>query len=124
MNRSFWNGFLVGAALGIASFARADGQAFGSIYKSIGHSMDPAIHDGQSVVIDLYFPFNSLKVGDIVVYNRTWSAPAGAPAWVEHRIVRRNIFGLWITKGDNNDREDPYGVSVRNYVGKVLKVLK
>lgn len=74
-------------------------------------SMEPYIHGGDRITVYLT-SFKDIKKGDRVDY---------APAWlngvqVPHVAVRWNGFG-WITKGINNEREDPYVMTAANYIG-------
>jgi len=63
-----------------------------------GNSMYPTIKDGQ---IGICFKTNDYQVGDIVVFNSTWSDKL-----ICHRIIYK-ADGVYITKGDNNYFPDP-----------------
>lgn len=60
------------------------------------------------------YPFKSLRRFDIVIIDseRGFS--------VIHRIVRRYRGGLWVTKGDNNEKEDRELLGPDNFSGLVL----
>ncbi len=82
------------------------------IYRIFGHSMLPTLEHGQDVY-GVTFPFHDLKIGDIVAFtNKNHYTTI-------HRIVaRRGPF--WITKGDNNKREDRQLLSFTNYIAKII----
>src|SRR5690242_13530711 len=66
-------------------------------YVVLSGSMEPAIHTG-SVLVALPVPPDSLKVNDVIVYNRS-----DVSERVTHRIVQINRDGdkpAFITKGD------------------------
>ena len=83
----------------------------------IGHSMEPSIHSGQWVLVNRTVRYEDLRVGDVIEYDAVWTTKNEGR--VTHRVVRVNTFGLLVTKGDNNEREDPYAVSRSNYIGRV-----
>lgn len=79
----------------------------------LGNSMYPTIESGTFVVVK---PEPQYYLGDIVAFvnedNRN----------VIHRIVEETEQGF-ITKGDNNDRNDPGFVTSENMVGRTLFVV-
>lgn len=66
-----------------------------------GTSMFPTLEDGDLVFLE-QVPFNSISVGDIIVYNPPCAAESFS---VIHRIVAISDGGF-ITKGDNNGVTD------------------
>ena len=85
-----------------------------------GYSMFPTIsHDSLVLAI----PYRVLRVfgyrpyvGDIIVFN----APAIPPIWC-HRIVGV-VNGAYITKGDNNQHEDPFLIHDDDIIAVVPQV--
>lgn len=82
------------------------------LYRIFGHSMMPTLEHGQEVYCQPV-PFHKLKIGDIVAFTNKNNYA------IIHRIVRRR-GPFWITKGDNNKREDRQLLSFTNYIGKVI----
>jgi hypothetical protein len=71
-------------------------------------------------------PFDQLKQGDVVRYLNPWMTPAANDNGyrinsIIHRLVRKDIFGHWVAKGDNNDTEDMGIVTPNNYMGKIIE---
>lgn len=69
-------------------------------------------------------PFKDLKPGMVVRYKNPWMSQIPGHNdkhydAVVHRLERKNIFGQWVAKGDNNEKEDMGIVSERNYLGVV-----
>ena len=75
-------------------------------------SMEPTIHTGSTVVIK---SFDSYHEGDVITFyfNRADKTPT------THRIVRIEN-GVYVTKGDANENEDPRAIAQSSVVGKVL----
>ena len=81
----------------------------------VSGSMEPAFYRGDIVLIEKadFFgihEFNpeEVQVGDVVVYDAAWYDQP-----VIHRIINiTDINGttMYVIKGDNNDRPDPYYV--------------
>jgi len=40
------------------------------LFKIDGHSLYPILKDGERAVCFKYFPFNKIRIGDIVVFNK------------------------------------------------------
>ena len=85
------------------------------IFEVISGSMEPTIRKGSIV---LTTKRQEYKVGDIATYKIT-----GGDIAVTHRII--NIFKehemyFFTFKGDNNANEDPYSVSEKEIIGKVI----
>lgn len=81
-----------------------------------GRSMEPALHDGQTVELE-QVAFEALKVGDIIVF---WSdeQKLQKPQKIIHRIFEVRRGYVW-TKGDANARPDPFEVRKEHVVGRV-----
>ncbi len=84
------------------------------------NSMSPTLNVGDLLIIQGVNP-KELKVGDIIIFkppNPYWK---GIP-WV-HRIVEIKNIGNELrfrTKGDANIYPDPFWISHKNIIGKVL----
>jgi signal peptidase I len=84
-----------------------------------GHSMEPILRNGQSLLVDKGFPFERLHAGNVVWFT----APnvVSSTGRVIHRLVYKDFAGRWHTKGDNNPKGDFLQfVSRSNYLGLVL----
>ena len=91
----------------------------------VSGSMEPAFYRGDIVVVEKAnffglheFDPNSVEVGDVVVYNAAWYDQP-----VIHRIINiTDINGstMYVIKGDNNDRPDPYYVKPSQIQEKVV----
>jgi len=67
-------------------------------------------------------PFESLKVGDIIFFEAPWYP---GDQWVCHRIVAISSNHTYlVTKGDNNDRCDPFLVTKAAYRGRIVGSVK
>jgi signal peptidase I len=79
-----------------------------------GNSMLPTLKSGEMAVVFKSYPFEKLRIGDVVIIesDRGFS--------VIHRIVRRNRGGTWVTQGDNNAREDRELLGQDNFGGLAL----
>lgn len=86
-------------------------------------SMEPNLHIFDVVTVDRNFPFNDLKVGDIIAFNR----PIVHDKSIVHRVVeilKDNPLTLR-TQGDANPGSIPgtdFPVTEQDYIGKVVKV--
>ncbi|MBQ9025371.1 MAG: signal peptidase I [Methanobrevibacter sp.] len=91
----------------------------------VSGSMEPVFYRGDIVAIekaDFFglheFNASEVEVGDIVVYNAEWFDQP-----VIHRIIRiAEINGttMYVIKGDNNNRTDPYYVTADQIESRVL----
>lgn len=91
----------------------------------VSGSMEPAFYRGDIVAVqkaDLLgiheFDPKDVKIGDIVVYDAKWFDQP-----VIHRIIdAKEINGttMYVIKGDNNNRTDPYYVSADQIHAKVM----
>jgi hypothetical protein len=77
--------------------------------------MEPAIDPGDDEITSVQ-DFQALKPGSIVLFY-----PQGG--WTRARVVCHRIVrgfgGRWVTRGDNNDIEDPGYVTHANYIATV-----
>lgn len=97
-------------------------QAFECIVSRTG-SMEPALHGGEHVEVCTAWQFKDLKPGLIVCYRNPLLRLDGL---IVHRVDHWQTATWyrqagWIMKGDANDRFDPGLLTVKNYIGVVLK---
>lgn len=84
-------------------------------------SMIPVLNVGDILIVKDGNTFNSLKVGDIIVFNR----PQGGDRVIVHRILEiSERFGekVIVTKGDANDGIIPgtdFPIREKDYIGSV-----
>ncbi|MBW6442068.1 signal peptidase I [Patescibacteria group bacterium] len=88
------------------------------VLRVISNSMEPEIKKGSLVIMSKQ---NNYKVGDIISYKTDQNTVP-----VTHRIekifkIKGNHF--FITKGDSNQEEDPYPISEKELIGKVIFVI-
>ena len=86
-------------------------------YVVLSGSMEPAIHTG-SVLVALPVSPDSLKVNDVIVYNRSDVSES-----VTHRIIQVNQDGAqptFMTKGDANQAADAWTVRYGDTAGKIV----
>ncbi|HEU5461924.1 MAG TPA: signal peptidase I [Nitrososphaeraceae archaeon] len=82
-------------------------------------SMIPVLNVGDILIVKDGNTFNSLKVGDIIVFNR----PQGGDRVIVHRIIEiSDRFGekVIVTKGDANDGIIPgtdFPIREKDYIG-------
>ena len=78
-----------------------------------GSSMLPALADGD--VLDVASNDRaSPRIGDVVLF-----LPSGFASPVAHRVIRLAVSRI-ITRGDNNDREDPWPLRPADILGRVV----
>ena len=82
--------------------------------KSRGHSMDPFIKDGDSLLIE---PLNAAELhpGDIALFYLQ------SGSFVVHRFIKRNGSGLLLTNGDNMRYLDE-PVAEEQVFGRVVQI--
>lgn len=84
-------------------------------------SMIPVLNVGDILIVKDGNTFNSLKVGDVIVFNR----PQGGDRVIVHRIIEiSDRFGekVMVTKGDANDGIIPgtdFPIREKDYIGTV-----
>jgi signal peptidase I len=94
-------------------------------------SMIPNLKINDYVIVSHNVPFNSLQVGDIIVFKTYGTDDSGQHITIVHRvaeIVTDPINGQKIirTKGDANPDSIPgadYPIFEKNYIGKVVYVI-
>ncbi|HZI44689.1 MAG TPA: signal peptidase I [Ilumatobacter sp.] len=79
-----------------------------------GHSMDPTMHTGDLVITRRQARY---EVGDVIAF-RIPKGDAGAGAQVIHRIVGGSAAQGYVTRGDNNDKNDFWRPQPEDIVGK------
>ena len=77
-------------------------------------SMEPNIPTWSLCFINVKTPYEDLKTGDIVVYERSSDGLR-----IIHRVIAVTDEGL-VTKGDANSIADGLSVTPENYFGKYL----
>jgi signal peptidase I len=88
-------------------------------------SMTPVLNVGDLLIVKDGNTFNSLKVGDIIVFNR----PQGGDRVIVHRIIEisdRLGEKVIVTKGDANDGIIPgtdFPIREKDYIGKVAYIV-
>lgn len=93
----------------------------------VSGSMEPVFYRGDIVVLEKtdflgIHEFNpeDVKVGDVVVYDAKWYDQP-----VIHRVINiTDINGttMYVIKGDNNDKPDPYYVAPDQIKEKVVSI--
>ncbi|KKS03489.1 MAG: Signal sequence peptidase [candidate division WWE3 bacterium GW2011_GWD2_42_11] len=87
-----------------------------SLFYVLTESMKPAAGKGDAVIT---VPVRKVKIGDIISFEQTQSV-------ITHRVISiHNETGgtYFITKGDNNTYDDPFPVSGKEILGKVIFVI-
>jgi hypothetical protein len=79
-----------------------------------GPSMNPTLKPGDGLEMYTYRDRAEIGVGDVIVYPH----PFGTVD-VVHRIIEIRPDGV-ITRGDNNNKIDPYTVRFDDIIGKVI----
>jgi signal peptidase len=109
--------------------------AFGVLnpfYVVVSGSMIPKLNINDFVIINHNIPFNSLKVGDIIVFKTYGTDPdSGQHMIIVHRVAeiitdQSNGHKVIRTKGDANPDSIPgvdYPIFQQNYIGKVDYVI-
>ena len=112
------------------SFSYAEIPPVNSTFLVINNDMSPYLHQNDTVVVDSHFPFDSLKVGDIIVFRTFGTTDSGQHEIIVHRVAQivTDTHGDRIlrTKGDANDASIPsldYPIFQQNYIGKVVYVI-
>lgn len=84
-------------------------------------SMRPLLA-AEDIVVIQKVSFDSIKVGDVLVYQATWLPPTAAP--VIHRAVQKDSYG-WIMSGDTaRSTESQTRVTEANYLGSLVKIYR
>ena len=94
--------------------------------------MSPNLRQNDGVIVG-HVPFNSLKIGDIIVFKTYGTDASGHHATIVHEsrwiIITNPDNGQRIirAKGDANPDSIPgvdYPIFQRNYIGKVVYVIR
>jgi signal peptidase I len=85
-------------------------------FRIVSPSMAPEINTGSLVWIDNDFPFNNIKIGDVIIYKD--NKPSFGTYNIVHRVIKKGN-GYLICKGDRNSSPDSTKVTINNYMGKV-----
>ena len=85
-------------------------------FKIVSPSMAPEINTGNLVWVDSDFPFDNIKVGDVILYRDI--KPTKGTYNIVHRVIKKGN-GYLICKGDRNSSPDSTPVTINNYMGKV-----
>ena len=126
--------YVIIIAVGITILLFGVWFAFGELnpfYVVASGSMIPNLNINDYVIVSHSVPFNSLKVGDIIVFKTYGTDNSGQHITVVHRvaeIVTDPINGQKVirTKGDANPDSIPgadYPIFEQNYIGKVVYVI-
>jgi signal peptidase I len=82
-----------------------------------GSSMAPTIKVGATITYDAKFPFQGLKLGDIIIFKQ----PDSNTLTVS-RIIHISPEGWVQTKGDNLPQPHPWKITANEYLGKVVRI--
>ena len=94
-------------------------QASNDNYKSkfntcVCPSMYPTLKSGDGLTLYTYTSFDEVCIGDIIIYPHPEK-----PFDVVHRIIKKYDNSV-ITRGDNNNKIDPYFIKFEDIIGKVI----
>ena len=82
----------------------------------IGPSMNTTLKSGDAFILKQTDYKNKLRLGDVIVYPHP-----NDPVDVVHRVIKLNSDGV-ITRGDNNNKVDPYLVKFADIRGVVTSI--
>jgi signal peptidase I len=101
-----------------------------SLFLVKNNSMLPNLHKDDVVIVDRYVPFDTLKIGDIIVFRTIGITNTGQHEIIIHRVAQivNDTHGQTVirAKGDANPDSIPsivYPVFRQNYIGKVVYIL-
>ena|SRR5437588_7827047 len=121
---------LVLSLIMVPSFSYAEIPPANSIFIVNSNSMSPNLHQFDTVVVDSHFPFNGLKVGDIIAFRTFGTTESGQHEIIIHRVAQivndTNGQSIVRAKADANNDSIPsldYPIFQQNYIGKVIYVL-
>lgn len=97
-----------------------DGRLYAASLAPTG-SMKPTLHDHDLVLYTKNFEFDSIEVGDIILFRNPENRHDDS--LVCHRVVYRTKSNL-TTKGDNNPVMDPFRVGKDILYGKLVGVVR
>ncbi|MFY9798228.1 MAG: signal peptidase I [Candidatus Nitrosopolaris sp.] len=101
------------------------------VYVVASGSMIPNLNINDFVIVSHNIPFNSLKIGDIIVFKTYGTDESGQHATIVHRVAeivtdQSNGQKILRTKGDANPDSIPgvdYPIFQPLYIGKVVYVI-
>lgn len=91
-------------------------------FKISGHSMEPAIENGQEILVSsLPFLFSKPKTGDMIAFS---FARPGLTKLAVKRIKKIN-GNKYLIEGDNKSDSKKFGwIERKNIIGKVVYIFK
>ena len=81
-----------------------------------GESMEPGLHTGD---LTLVYEQDEYAPGDVIAF-RAEAVPGKPGGHVIHRIVSNDTTNGYVTRGDNNDWNDPWSPTLDQIAGKML----
>ena len=84
----------------------------------VGPSMYPTLRSIDNIITEKYGKIDDIKVGDIIVYPHPDKIFD-----VVHRIIKIRDDGV-ITRGDNNNKIDPYVIKFEDIKGKIIAITR
>jgi signal peptidase I len=84
--------------------------------------MVPVLDSNSIVLVEKIFIFESLKVGDIIVYKNNDSSSQYFQKPIIHRITKISDNYV-LTKGDNNQNIDPQQVRECDLIGRAFCII-
>ncbi|MFZ0896319.1 MAG: S26 family signal peptidase [Candidatus Nitrosopolaris sp.] len=92
------------------------------IFTMQSNSMIPVLHYHDKVLVDTLFPYNLLKVGDIIAFKTFGTNSTGQHLFIIHRIVQEVIYKYDMIIRTNNASIPSldYPVFQQNYIGKAV----
>ncbi len=112
----------------IPSFTYAEIPPVNSIFIVNSNSMSPNLHQYDTVIVDSHFPFNGLKIGDIIAFRTYGTTDTGQHEIIIHKVAQIVTDSQRIirAKGDASNDSIPsldYPIFQQNYIGKVIYVV-
>lgn len=80
----------------------------------IGPSMYPTLKSGDGIQVEEYANFSDIKIGDVIICPHP-----NQSVNVVHRVIEIHRLGV-VTRGDNNNKIDPYLIDFKDIKGKVV----
>src|SRR6266702_1268892 len=95
----------------VPSFSYAEIPPVNTIFIVNSNSMSPNLHQYDRVVVDSHFPFNGLKVGDIIAFRTFGTTESGQHEIIIHRVAQlvndTNGQSIVRARGDANNDSIP-----------------
>lgn len=108
---------LVAVALGWWAFLRPSVLGGPMTFVTVtGVSMEPRFHTGDLAVV---YERDDYQTGDVIAF-RAEAVPGKPGAHVIHRIVGGDAAAGYVTRGDNNDWDDPWRPTLDEVTGELL----